>query len=221
MYNVDMLNVNDVIQAGGLLAVGFIIFAESGLLIGFFLPGDTLLLAAGLFASQGKLPLDWLLATVIFSAIIGYQVGYKIGEKAGPKVFRRKGGILFREDYVNRTNRFLAKYGALTIVLARFIAHIRTFVSVIAGAGRMNKSEYLIYNILGATLWGGGITLLGYLLGNTIPNIDKYFLPGIIIGLVVIYLVTFWGLAKSPHRRAALRKGLQEDFDYFFRHQGD
>src|SRR6185503_20131404 len=184
MYNVVMLNVNDIIQAGGLLAVGLIIFAESGLLIGFFLPGDTLLLAAGLFASQGRLPLGWLLFTVIVSAIIGYQVGYKIGEKAGPKIFRRKGGILFREDYVKRTNAFLSRYGAPTVVLARFIAHVRTFVSVIAGAGRMDKQQYLAYNIIGASLWGGGVTLLGYVLGSTVPNIDKYFLPAIIIGLV-------------------------------------
>jgi len=221
MYNVVMLNVNDIIQAGGLLAVGFIIFAESGLLIGFFLPGDTLLLAAGLFASQGKLPLGWLLLTVIIAAVIGYQVGYKIGEKAGPKVFKRKGGILFREDYVQRTNAFLTKYGGATVVLARFIAHVRTFVSVIAGAGRMNKREYFIYNVLGATLWGAGITLLGYLLGNTVPNIDKYFLPFIIIALIIIYVATFWGLAKDPARRRAFRQGIQEDFDYFFRHKGD
>jgi len=221
MYNVVMLNVNDLIQAGGLLAVGLVIFAESGLLIGFFLPGDTLLLAAGLFASQGKLPLDWLLFTVIISAIIGYQVGYKIGEKAGPKIFRRKGGILFREDYVTRTNAFLSKYGAATVVLARFIAHVRTFVSVIAGAGRMDKQQYLAYNIIGASLWGGGVTILGYILGNTVPNIDRYFLPAILIGLVVIYIVTFWQLAKDPQRRQSFRKGLQEDFDYFFRHKGD
>lgn len=221
MYNVVMLNVNDIIQAGGLLAVGFIIFAESGLLIGFFLPGDTLLLAAGLFASQGKLPLGWLLLTVILAAIIGYQFGYKIGEKAGPKVFKRKGGILFREDYVARTNAFLAKYGGATVVLARFIAHVRTFVSVIAGAGRMDQREFFIYNVLGGTLWGAGVTLLGFLLGNTVPNIDRYFFPAIIAALVIIYIVTFWQLSKNRERRQAFRRGLQEDFDYFFRHKDD
>ena len=221
MYNVVMFNVNDIIQAGGLLAVGLIIFAESGLLIGFFLPGDTLLLAAGLFASQGKLPLGWLLLIVIFAAIIGYQVGYKIGEKAGPKVFKRKGGILFREDYVKRTNAFLTKYGAATVVLARFIAHVRTFVSVIAGAGKMDKRQYFLYNVLGATLWGAGVTMLGYILGSTVPNINKYFLPGIIVALVIIYIITFWQLSKNPRRRRSFRRGLQEDFDYFFRHKGD
>jgi hypothetical protein len=107
-----MFNVSDIIQAGGLLAVGLIIFAESGLLLGFFLPGDTLLLTAGLFAGQGRLPLGWLLFTVILSAVIGYQVGYGIGQRIGPKLFKRQSGILFREDYIARTRDFLEKYGA-------------------------------------------------------------------------------------------------------------
>ncbi|MBX4188568.1 DedA family protein [Candidatus Saccharibacteria bacterium] len=212
-----MLNVNDIIQAGGLLAVGLIIFAESGLLLGFFLPGDTLLLTAGLFAGKDKLPLGWLLVTVILAAIIGYQVGYDIGEKIGPKLFTRKDGILFREDYVVRTRAFLEKYGAATVVLARFIAHVRTLVSVIASAGQMNKRKYFLYNVLGAVLWGGGLVLLGFLLGSQVPNIDHYFFPVIIILLVVIYLVSIWELAKSPQRRATLRKGLREDWQYFFK----
>ncbi|HET9721480.1 MAG TPA: DedA family protein, partial [Candidatus Saccharimonadales bacterium] len=145
-----MFNVNDILQAGGLLAVAVIIFAESGLLLGFFLPGDTLLLASGLFAAQGKLPLGWLLVTVVVAAAVGYQVGYKIGEKAGPHVFKRKDGILFREDYVQRTQEFLEKYGPVTVILARFIAHVRTFVSVIAGAGKMNMRVYLVFNVIGA-----------------------------------------------------------------------
>lgn len=217
MYNKGMINVSDIIQAGGLLAIALIIFAESGLLLGFFLPGDTLLLTAGLFAGKGKLPLGLLLVTVILSAIIGYQVGYHIGERIGPKLFKRRDGILFREEYIARTRAFLDRYGGATIVLARFIAHVRTFVSVIAGAGQMSRRPYLIYNVLGAVLWGGGITLLGYVLGSRVPNIDHYFFPVIIILLIIIYLVTVWGLAKSPERRRALAKGLREDWDYFFR----
>lgn len=194
-----------------------IIFAESGLLLGFFLPGDTLLLAAGLFAGQGKLPLGWLLIVSILAAIIGYQVGYHIGEKAGPKVFKRKDGILFREDYIKRTNHYFKKYGPVTVVAARFIAHVRTFVSVIAGAGKMNKREYFFYNVLGALLWGGGVTLLGYLLGSQIPDVEQYFLPVIIGALIIIYVVVFWRLAKDPKRRATLRRGLKEDWNYFFK----
>lgn len=212
-----MFDANTIIQAGGLLAIGAIIFAESGLLIGFFLPGDTLLLTAGLFAGQHKLPLPGLLFVVIVSAIIGYQVGYWLGERAGPKLFKRQSGILLREDYIHRTNAFFKKYGPVTIVGARFVAHVRTFVSVIAGAARMDKRQYFIYNVAGAVLWGGSIVLLGYWLGSSIPNIDRYFFPVILGGLVVIYLVTVWGLIKSPTRRAALKKGLKEDIDYFFK----
>jgi membrane-associated protein len=212
-----MLDAHNIVQTGGILAVAAIIFAESGLLIGFLLPGDTLLLTAGLFSGQHKLPLIPLIFSVIVAAIIGYQVGYIFGERAGPKLFKRKSGILLREDYIRLTEEFFKKYGPATIVAARFVAHIRTFVSVIAGAGRMDKKTYLTYNVIGAVLWGGGITLLGYWLGSTIPNVDRYFFPVIISGLVAIYIVTVWGLVKSPNRRAALKKGLKEDFDYFFR----
>jgi membrane-associated protein len=212
-----VIDVNTIIETGGILAVAAIIFAESGLLIGFFLPGDTLLLTAGLFSGQHRLPLVPLLISVIAAAIIGYQVGYYFGERAGPKLFKRKSGILLREDYIKSTNEFFKKYGPATIVAARFVAHVRTFVSVIAGAGKMDKRAYLIYNILGAVLWGGGLTLLGYWLGSHVPDINSYFFPVIIGGLIVIYIVTFWGLAKSPARRRALRKGLKEDFDYFIR----
>lgn len=214
-----MFDVHSIVQTGGILAVSAIIFAESGLLIGFFLPGDTLLLTAGLFAGQGKLPLIPLLACVILAAIIGYQVGYLFGERAGPKLFRRKSGILLREDYIKRTEEYFKKYGAVTVVAARFIAHVRTFVSVIAGAGRMNKRTYLLTNIIGALLWGGSITLLGYWLGSSVANVDRYFFPVLVIGLILIYIITLWGLAKSPERRAAFRKGVREDWDYFFRHK--
>jgi membrane-associated protein len=219
MYNVSMLNVTDIIQAGGLLAVALIIFAESGLLLGFFLPGDTLLLTAGLLAGKGKLPLGWLLVTVIVAAIVGYQVGYNIGERIGPKLFKRKDGILFREDYIDRTRVFLAKYGAATVVLARFIAHVRTFISVIAGAGQMNRRAYFFYNVVGAIIWGGGVVLLGYVLGSRVPNIDHYLLPVIIVLIILIYALTVWQLGKNPARRAAFKKGLIEDWNYFFKHK--
>jgi membrane-associated protein len=217
MYNKAMPDAHTIIQTGGILAVAAIIFAESGLLIGFFLPGDTLLLTAGLFAGQGKIPLGWLIVTVVFAAIIGYQIGYILGERIGPKLFYRNDGILLRKDYIQKTEKFFEKYGAVTIVVARFIAHVRTFVSVIAGAGHMNKKTYFAYNVIGAVLWGSGMVLIGYWLGNTFSDIDRYFFPAIIGGLAVIYVATFWGLVKSPKRRAAVKKGLGEDFNYFFR----
>lgn len=217
MYNNSMFSVNDILQAGGLLAVGLTIFAESGLLLGIFLPGDTLLLTAGLFAGQGKLPLGWLIVIVVISAIVGYQVGYYIGERAGPRLFNRKDGLLFREDYIERTRQFLQKYGAATLIIARFIAHVRTLVSAVAGAGKMDKRAYFIYNVIGAVLWSVTLILLGYALGNNVPNIDQYFFPAVVLGLVIIYMFAFWEIAKDPQRRKNLRKGLKEDWDYFFK----
>ncbi len=211
-----MISVDNIIQTGGLLAIALIVFAESGILLGFFLPGDTLLLTAGLFAGEGKLPLGWLILIIIVSAILGYQVGYKIGEKAGPQMFKRDKGILFRKEYIHRTQRFFERYGRSTVVLARFVAHVRTFVSVIAGAARMNKTEYLIYNIVGAVLWGGGVTLLGYWLGASVPHVDKILVPVIVIFLVVFYTVAAWQVLKTPERRRRIREGLKEDWDYLF-----
>jgi len=214
-----MFNTEHIIQAGGLIAIGLIIFAESGLLLGLFLPGDTLLLTAGLFAGQGKLPLFWLLLIVIVSAIVGYEVGYSFGERIGPKVFKRKDGLLLRQDYIEGTQKYFNKYGPMTVVGARFIAHVRTVVSIVAGAGKMNKRAYFIYNVIGALVWGGGLTLIGYWLGSSVSDIDRYFFPVIIVGIIVLYGVVFLGIAKSPSRRAALKKGLKEDWDYYFRHR--
>jgi membrane-associated protein len=211
-----MFDVAHILQVGGLLAVAAIIFAESGILLGFFLPGDSLLLTAGLFAGQGKLNLGWLLIVVFVAAVVGYQVGYLFGERAGPKLFKRKDGILFREDYIDKTRRFFDKYGGVTIILARFIAHVRTFVSVIAGASNMDKRKYFFYNVIGAALWAGGITLLGYWLGANVPNIDRFFVPVIIVALIIFYAIALWQLAKTPERRRNLKKGLKEDWNYFF-----
>ncbi len=211
-----MFDINHLVQAGGLLAVGFIIFAESGILLGFFLPGDTLLFTAGFLAGQGKLSIDWLIIVVIITAIVGYQVGYYIGERLGPQVFKRKDGILFREEYLEKTEVFFDKYGPVTVVFARFIAHVRTFVSVIAGAGQMNKVKYFIYNVVGAVLWGGGLTMVGYILGNRVPNIDKIIFPVIIGALVIFYAVVLYGFAKSPQRRHNFRKGIKDDWNYIF-----
>jgi membrane-associated protein len=214
-----MLNVNDIIQTGGLLVIAFMIFAESGLLLGIILPGDSLLLAAGVFAGRGKLPIGWLVPLVIISAIIGYEVGYSIGKKIGPRLFKRDDGFLFRKEYMAKIEEFFNKYGAVTLVLARFIANVRTIVSAVAGASGMDRRRYFTYNVLGAILWGGGVTLLGYWLGNNVPNIDKYIIPLVIIALLLMYAVTVWQLTNSPERRQKLKKGLKEDWNYFFKRE--
>jgi membrane-associated protein len=214
-----MLNVNDIIQTGGLLVIAFMIFAESGLLLGIILPGDSLLLAAGVFAGKGKLPIGWLLFLVILAAIIGYEVGYSIGRRIGPRLFKRDDGFLFRREYMVKIEEFFNKYGPVTLVLSRFVANVRTLVSAIAGAGNMDRRRYFIYNVIGAFLWAGGITLLGYWLGTNVPNIDHYIIPVVIIGLGLLYAITLWQLTKTPQRRQKLKKGLREDFDYFFRNK--
>ncbi|HSW78663.1 MAG TPA: DedA family protein [Candidatus Babeliales bacterium] len=213
-----MFNVNEILQAGGLLAVGAIVFAESGILLGLILPGDTLLLTAGLLAGRGQLPITWLVLVVIISAIAGYQVGYIFGERAGPRLFKRKEGILLREDYIFKTQKFFKNYGAATVILGRFVAHVRTLVSIIAGAANMDKREFFIFNVIGAVLWGSGITLIGYWLGTAVTNIDRYFFPILVVLLGVIYTFIFWQVAKNPERRRTLLKGLREDWDYFTKH---
>ena len=213
---VSWLNSEQVVQSGGLLAIGLMVFAESGLLIGLFFPGDTLLITAGFFAAQHKLPLVWLLVVVFLAAVIGYEVGYRFGEKLGPKMFKRNEGILFKKEYINRTKDYFERYGKATIVVARFIAHVRTFVSLIAGAGKMDKRTFFIYNVVGALLWGVGVTMLGYGVGSAIPNFDKYLVPTLLIGLVVAYSVVLWGILKSPSRRGSLWTGLKSDLRYVF-----
>ena len=179
-----MLNIENIIQSGGLLLIGFIVFAESGLLVGFFLPGDTLLFSAGFFASQGKLPIAGLLAVVILAAIIGDSVGYSIGKRTGKRIFRKQDGILFRQEYIVRAEKFYEKHGGKTIIIARFIPIVRTFAPVVAGVGNMQYKRFLMFNIVGGTLWGAGVTLLGYWLGSRIQNVDHYLLP--IMGLAVL-----------------------------------
>ncbi|HSX17755.1 MAG TPA: DedA family protein [Candidatus Saccharimonadales bacterium] len=213
----SIFNTEHIVQTGGLLVVTLMIFAESGLLIGIILPGDSLLLVAGLFAGRGKLNI-WLLVTlVIIAAIIGYQVGYYFGERIGPRLFKRKNGFLFREEYLGRTEKFFDKYGPVTVIAARFIAHVRTLVSLIAGASNMNRRRYFIYNVIGAVIWGGGLTLLGYWLGANVPNIDTYIIPAVLATLIILYGFTIWQLTKSPERRRNLRTGLREDWNYFFK----
>ena len=179
-----VLNVDQLIQSGGILSIAAIVFAESGLLIGFFLPGDTLLFSAGFFASQGMFPLPLLLIAVIAAAIVGDNVGYSIGKRAGKRLFKKKDGILFKQEYIQRAEAFYEAHGGKTIIMARFVPIVRTFAPVVAGVGSMSRQKFMAYNIVGGTLWGAGVSLLGYLLGNRIHNIDHYLLP--IMGLVVV-----------------------------------
>lgn len=208
-----MLNVEQLIQSGGILLVGIIVFAESGLLIGFFLPGDTLLFTAGFFASQGKLPLIWLLLVVIAAAIIGDNVGYSIGKHAGKRLFKKKDSLFFRHEHVARAEKFYENHGGKTIILARFVPVVRTFAPMVAGVGKMDRQRFFFFNVIGGVLWGLGVTLLGFWLGNYIPNIDKYILPVVIFAMLISFGPTVYHLVKDPKIRRALFAKLRRSND--------
>jgi membrane-associated protein len=171
------------------LALFLIVFAESGLFIGFFLPGDTLLFAAGFLASENILNLPLLLALFFIAAVTGDTVGYKFGRKYGRKLFNKPDSRFFHQDNLQKAEAFYEKHGKSTIILARFIPVIRTFAPIVAGIGNMDYKTFLSYNIVGGFLWTVGVTLAGYFLGQIIPDIDKILLP-VILGVVVISILS-------------------------------
>jgi membrane-associated protein len=191
------------IETFGTIGLFVIIFAESGLLIGFFLPGDSLLFTAGLLASQGKfgLNLPVLLIGCFIAAVAGDQVGYMFGQKAGPALFRREDSRIFKQQYVHRANEFFERHGKKTIVIARFVPVVRTFAPILAGVGEMQYRTFLTFNVIGALLWAVGVTTAGYVLGDTIPDIDKYLLP--IIGVIIVLSVLPPAIEVLRHRRKA------------------
>ena len=179
-----------------------IIFAECGLLIGFFLPGDSLLFITGLFIAQNFISMNiWLAAVLLtISAIIGNAVGYWIGKQAGPALFRKPDSKLFKREYVDKTAEVFEKYGARAIVMARFVPIVRTFITATAGMGRMNFRRFIVFSAIGAVLWAGGVTVLGYFLGNiefVKKNIEVILILVILISLIPVFVE--W----VKHRRAA------------------
>lgn len=206
-----------IVQAGGLLAVALIIFAESGLLFGFIFPGDTLLLAAGFFAGQGKISLFWLILLTVIAAIIGDNVGYRIGVKIGPRVFKRKDGLLFRREYIESTQKFYNRHGGKTIIIARFLAYVRTFAPVIAGVGKMPWYRFAFFNVIGGILWGVSLPLIGYWVGYSFPGIDRYFIWFLIISAHVLIILTLWKILKNPEVRKKLKQLLKEEWRHYFR----
>ena len=176
------------IKTFGYLGLFAIVFAESGLFFGFFLPGDSLLFTAGLIASQGFLNIWILVPLIILGAILGDNVGYWFGAKVGPKIFTRDDSLFFHKRHVLRTHNFYLKYGSKAVVIARFIPIVRTFTPILAGVGTMPYATFLKFNIIGGILWGAGVTFLGYFLGTTIPGIEAYLLP-IVIGIIVVSFI--------------------------------
>jgi membrane-associated protein len=211
------LSVDHIVQSGGILAICLIIFAESGLLIGFFLPGDTLLIAAGLFAAQGRLPLSILLICVAIAAIIGYHVGYVIGRRAGPRIFKRKDGLLFREEYIEKAENFSERHGWKAVLLARFVPVVRTIVPVVAGMGKMDRRVFTFFNVAGGVVWIVSIVLGSYWLGNQFPDLDKFIIPLLIVAMILTTGSILLQFMRSKERRRELRRAMREEYNYFFK----
>lgn len=185
------------IKAAGYLGLLFIVFAESGLFIGFFLPGDSLLFTAGFLASQGYLNI-WILAPLMFlGAVLGDNFGYAFGSRVGPALFKKDDSLLFHKDHLERAKIFYENNGPITIVLARFLPVIRTFAPILAGVGKMRYGTFVAYNIVGGFIWAIGMTFFGYFLGATVPNVDKYLVP-IILGIIIVSsLPTLYHIIKN------------------------
>jgi membrane-associated protein len=169
----QLYNVRGLIEWGGTLLCCVIVFIETGMFVGFFLPGDSLLVTAGVFAGAGQLKLFELLTLVSLCAIAGDQLGYFIGWKAGASLYQRQDARLFKKRHLERAHEFYERYGGKTVILARFVPIIRTFCPPVAGAARMPYRRYFLYDIAGGFLWVWSTVLLGYTLGRTIPNVDK------------------------------------------------
>lgn len=195
---------------GALALIGVIVFAESGLLIGLFLPGDTLLFTAGFFAANGNLPLFWVIVVIFIAAIIGDNVGYYVGQKSGPRIFKKKEGLFFRKEYAERATRFYHRHGGQTILLARFIPYVRTLAPIVAGIANMYRPKFIIYNVLGALLWTITFVLFGYWLGVELAEeIEKYLVPAFIAGLLFAFSPTIFYFIRSAQARKALKQKLR------------
>jgi membrane-associated protein len=164
---------DELIRWGGYVVIGCIVFAETGLLIGFFLPGDSLLVTAGLIASTGQLNIWILFFMCWFLAVLGDALGYWIGRNAGPKIFSREKSIFFAKDHLHSAKAFFDKHGNKTIIIARFMPIVRTFAPVVAGVGQMRYSQFFFYNVFGGLIWVGSTLGLGFLLGRTVPDIEE------------------------------------------------
>lgn len=207
----------------GILGVALIVFAESGLLIGFFLPGDSLLFTTGFLIHAGILDFNIHLAVLIIfiAAVIGDSVGYTFGRRVGPRLFKRKDARLFKQKYIQQAQTFYNKHGGKTIILARFIPIIRTFAPIVAGTGQMNYRRFLTFNIIGALLWSAGVTYIGYGLGGVFESagieIDQILLPIILLIILISVLPPMYHVLKDKKTRHTLWLGTKREIASVFR----
>lgn len=197
------------IQAVGYLGVGAIVFAESGLLIGFMLPGDSLLFTAGLLASKGVFSYPLLAVIVFVAAVAGDAVGYSFGRRVGRRIFTRKGSLFFDPEHLRRAEEFYERHGGKAVILARFMPFVRTFAPIVAGVGRMSYPRFAFFNVTGALLWAVGLSGLGYVLGETVPGIDRFIFPIIALILIASASPIAWRILSDPVERARVMQTLR------------
>lgn len=189
------------IMALGTLGVIAVVFVETGLFFGFFLPGDSLLFTAGFLASQGYVSFAWLLVGTFIAAVVGDSIGYAFGKKIGPTLFSKEDSVIFNKQHIVRAQQFYEKHGKKTIILARFMPIIRTFAPIVAGIGTMPYRTFITFNIIGAFIWTWGMLWLGYGLGALIPNPDKYVIPVVIVIILASAAPALKEIVKEGIRR--------------------
>jgi membrane-associated protein len=202
-FGIDLM---EVIRYVGLTGLFLIVFAETGLFLGFFFPGDSLLFVAGILAAQGFFSIGALIAIIFVAAVTGNLAGYWFGAKIGPKLFTRDDSLLFKKRHALKAQAFYDKYGAKTIVLARFIPVVRTFAPIVAGVASMNYRQFFLYNLVGGFLWTVGLVLLGYSFGNYFEErggVDKYILP---VVLAIIFVSILPGIIGYLKERYSVKK---------------
>ncbi len=199
----QIYDVKSLVMWAGYIGLVAIVFAETGLLVGFFLPGDSLLVTAGLFAATGELNIFYLNLLLIPAAILGNMAGYYIGRRAGPRLFNRDQSLLFRKDYIIKTKVFYEKHGASTMIITRFMPILRTFAPVVAGIGGMDYKKFMLYNVIGAVAWILSMTLTGFYLARLIPGVDKHIEKVII---AVVFLSLLPGIIKYLKHKFGKKK---------------
>lgn len=201
------LDVDFLINTFGYPGLFGIVFAETGLFFGFFFPGDSLLIAAGIFAAKGVLSIPILIPLLFIAATLGNIVGYFFGHKIGKRIFNREDSLLFHKNHVRNAQAFYHKHGGKAIIIARFIPIIRTFAPIVAGMADMHYSTFLIYNLIGSLLWAVGLTFVGFFVGQLIP--DKYFEPIILFVILLSISPALYHAVNTKEKRTNLFAGLK------------
>ncbi|NTV44598.1 MAG: DedA family protein [Candidatus Yonathbacteria bacterium] len=199
------------IETAGYIGLFTIIFAETGLFLGFFLPGDSLIFVAGFLASQGFFDPALLSVILFIAAVTGNSIGYAFGKKMGRGLFTKQNSLLFKKENIDKTKEFYNIYGGKTVMLARFVPIVRTFAPILAGVAEMKYTTFLLYNIIGASVWTAGLVWLGYFLGSTIPDIDKYLLPVVLAIIAISILPGIFHVIKGKTKKVPTTNSIPEE----------